>query len=317
MREEILEKLTPVTEEEKRILSGDNTIDRDLYMEGQENTINSKKLLIEGKLITIRPHTRFIHFPEHMHDYVEVVYMCKGETTHIVNENKILLKEGELLFLTPNARQEILPASENDIAVNFIIMPEFFENTLQMIGHEQTPLHTFIIDILSGEKGESSYMHFAVSDVPPIQNLVENLIWTLVFGAPNKRNINQTTMGLLLLHLLNNTDKASGEMDDKLVLAVLRYIEKHYNDGSLYKLAEKLHYDFTWLSREIKLRIGKTYTELVQDRRLAQAKFLLKNTKMRVIDIANETGYDNISYFHRLFQAQFGMSPKQYRDSCK
>lgn len=317
MRSEILEKLTLITPEEQRILDGEKNIDREIYMEGQGDTVNIKKLIDEGKLITIRPHTRFVHFPEHTHDYVEVIYMCRGKTTHIINGNTIILKMGELLFLTPNAKQEILPAGKEDIAVNFIISPRFFENTLHMIGHEQTPLHSFIMSILRGEQGASSYMHFAVSDVLPIQNLVENLIWTLVYGAPNKRNINQSTMGLLLLHLLNNTDKASSEQDDTLVFSVLRYIESNYKNGSLSDMAEEFHYDFTWLSREIKQRMGKTYTELVQEKRLAQAKYLLKNTRMKIIDIANETGYDNISYFHRLFREYFGESPKKYRDKCK
>lgn len=317
MREEILEKLTPITDEERKILGGEKVIDRNLYMEGQSDTVNIKKLLDEGKLITVRPHTRFVHFPEHTHDYVEVIYMCQGDTTHIINGNTVTLKKGELLFLTPNAKQEILPCKEEDIAVNFIINPLFFENMLYMIGHEETPLHSFIINALMGEKGDSGYMHFAVSDVLPIQNLVENLIWTLVNSVPNKRNINQSTMALLLLHLLNNTDKASIEEDDTLVLAVLRYIENNYKNGSLIALADELHYDFTWLSRTIKEKIGKTYTELVQEKRLAQARYLLKNTKMKIIDIANETGYDNISYFHRLFREQFGTSPKKFRDGCK
>ena len=316
MRNEILEKLTAVTEEEKRILNGEDGIDRSLYMDGQENTVNGKKLLNEGKLITVRPHTRFVHFPEHSHDYVEVIYMCRGMTTHIINGNNIVLKEGELLFLTPNARQEILPAGENDIAVNFIILPEFFESTFQLIGNEKTPLHNFIIDVLSGEKS-TAFMHFKVSDILPVQNLVENLIWTLIYGSTNKRNINQTTMGLLLLNLLNHTDRVAGEKEDKLVLSVLRYVEKNYKEGSLTDLADNLHYDFTWLSREIKARTGKTYTELVQEKRLSQAKFLLKNTKMKISDIANETGYDNISYFHRIFREEYGMSPKKYRDMYK
>lgn len=317
MRKEILERLTPITAEEEKILHGEKNIDRSLYMDGQLDKINSKKLLADGRIIAVRPHTRFVHFPEHSHDYVEVIYMCRGETTHIINGNTIVLKEGELLFLTPNARQEILPASENDIAVNFIIKPYFFENAVQMIGYEKTPLHGFIMDVLSGSNNSASYMHFEVSDILPIQNLVENLIWTLIYNTPNKRNINQSTMGLLLLHLLNHTDRVAGKKDDKLVLAVLGYVEKHYADGSLTELASNLHYDFTWLSREIKERTGKTYTELVQDKRLAQALFLLKNTSMKISDIAISTGYDNISYFHKLFKGRFGTSPKKCRDDNK
>ena len=79
MNDEILTHLQGITAEEQAILDGRKTIDRNIYMQGQENIINAKKLLAAGKLITIRPHTRFIHFPEHTHDYVEVVYMCAGQ----------------------------------------------------------------------------------------------------------------------------------------------------------------------------------------------------------------------------------------------
>ena len=73
MDEWIIKQLSAVTPEEQKILDGQPSIDRQLYMQGFENVINSKKLLSAGKLITIRPHTRFVHFPEHTHDYVEQI----------------------------------------------------------------------------------------------------------------------------------------------------------------------------------------------------------------------------------------------------
>lgn len=125
MNDKILHHLSRITDEERRILSGHEAIDRTIYMAGDRDIISRDKLLPEGKTITIRPHTRFIHFPEHTHDYVEFVYMCQGSTHHIVNGTSIVLKQGELLMLGQNARQEIFPASENDIAVNFIVRLEF------------------------------------------------------------------------------------------------------------------------------------------------------------------------------------------------
>lgn len=67
-------------------------------MQGSQNVINSRKLLSAGKLITLRTHTRFIDFPEHTHDYVEVVYMCQGQTTHLVNGVPITLRQGNCSF---------------------------------------------------------------------------------------------------------------------------------------------------------------------------------------------------------------------------
>lgn len=314
---EILKCLMNITEEEQAILDGKKNVDKSLYMNNESNIINSKKLLAEGKLITIRPHTRFVHFPKHTHDYVEVVYMCTGSSTHIVNDNTVELHEGELLFMSQNATQEILEVGEDDIAVNFIILPHFFDKTLAMLGEEETPLRRFIIDCLNGNSSSNGYLHFKVSDVLPIQNLVENLLYTLVSDTPNKRQIHQTTMGLLFLQLLNHTDKISYKDDDNaVIIEVMSYIEENYQNGSLADISNHLHYDFTWLSREIKRKTGKTYTELLQKKRLSQSAFLLKTTKMNISDIAVAVGYENISYFHRLFSRQYGVSPKTYRD-CK
>lgn len=42
--------------------------------------IDAAKLLDDGKLIQIRTHTRFVHFPVHTYNFVEVVYMCEGRS---------------------------------------------------------------------------------------------------------------------------------------------------------------------------------------------------------------------------------------------
>ncbi len=311
----LLARLAAITAEEQTILDGRTSIDRDLYMQGQGSTINSRKLLDSGKLISIRPHTRFIHFPEHTHDYVEVVYMCSGSATHIVNGKAILLEQGDLLFLGQSAAHEIYKTGEGDVAVNFIVLPDFFSTSLTAIGEEPTPLRRFLVDCLCDKVSGPGYLHFDVSGVKPVQNLIENLIWTLIQDTPQKRKISQMTMALLFLQLIGHTETLLTEdQEDAAVFHVLRYVESHYADGSFSELTEMLHYDASWLSRQIKRQTGKTYTQLVQEKRLAQAAFLLKNTRRNVSDISQAVGYENISYFHRIFAAAYGLSPKRYRD---
>ena len=87
MNREILDRLSVITEEEQEILSGRQGIDPTRYTEKKELVIDSGKMLEHGKLIRIRPHTRFVHFPKHRHNYVEVIYMCQGQTTHIIDGN--------------------------------------------------------------------------------------------------------------------------------------------------------------------------------------------------------------------------------------
>lgn len=318
MKTEILDRLRSITAEEAQILAGRTDIDREIYMRGRENTVNARKLLASGKLITLRPNTRFIHFPQHRHDYVEVVYMCAGQTIHLVNGKRIELRQGELLMMNQNAIHESLPAEEGDIAVNFIVLPDFFSTALAAMGEEETPLRRFLVDCLCGRSTGADHLHFRVSQVIPVQNLAENLICILLNDTFSKRNAAQMTMALLFLHLCGYTDTLTTDSsEDTAIFHVLQYVETEYAAGSFRELARQLHYNESWLSRQIKRKTGKTYTQLVQDKRLAQAAFLLKNTDSNVDAIGHAVGYENLSYFHRIFCNVYGRSPRQYREEEK
>ena len=67
------------------------------------------------------------------------------------------------------------------------------------------------------------------------------------------------------------TDAASEQQ--KFIIQVLSYVEEHYKSGELTELAEELRFDIYWLSKEIRKRTGKTYTDLVQAKRLSQAAY--------------------------------------------
>ena len=181
MTTELLQILQQVSPEEERLRAGETAIEKDIYSSNLSESneivhIDAAKLLDSGKLIQIRTHTRFAHFPVHTHNFVEMVYMCQGSTHHVINGNDVILQEGELLFISQSAKQEIYPAKESDVAVNFIILPEFFDYGLTMIEAEDNQLHSFVIDCLTGGKEGTGYLHFKVADILPIQNLVENLI---------------------------------------------------------------------------------------------------------------------------------------------
>lgn len=283
-------------------------------MSGSDSRIQAQKLLSSGKLITLRPHTRFVPFPEHSHDYVEMVYMCTGKTVHVINGKTVELKAGELLLLNQFAVQEIRRAAAEDVAVNLIVLPQFFTQCLGVM-EEETPLRRFLVDSLCGQDTGVGYLHFRVAEVPEVQNLVENLLLTLLGDSGSKRKISQMTMSVLFLELINHTEAlAYPENEDAVAVKILGYIDREYAKGSLSDAAALLHYDIPWLSRQIKRQTGKTYTRLVQEKRLAQAAFLLKNTDRTVDEIALAVGYENSSFFHRLFQKTYGMSPRHFRN---
>ena len=97
MRQELLEKLSEITPEEQEILDGQTEVHQELYSTGRDFVIDSRLLLEKGRLIEIRPHTRFVYFPSPRHNYVELVYMVSGSMTHIIGgKTRITLQEGDL-----------------------------------------------------------------------------------------------------------------------------------------------------------------------------------------------------------------------------
>ena len=59
----------------------------------------------------------------------------------------------------------------------------------------------------------------------------------------------------------------SDRSEEAAIVKILRYIEENYRSASLTEIADSLHYDLCWLSREIKHRTGKTFQELLQEKR--------------------------------------------------
>ena len=319
MRKELLEKLKRITPEEEQYLNGSDTVRAELYTEGSSKQfiIDSGKLLDKGRLIEVRPHTRFVHFPKHKHNYVELVYMCSGSTTHILNgKETLVLKEGDLLFLNQNATQEILPASESDIAVNFVILPEFFNVSFSMM-REENVLRDFLLSTLSGGDSLLSFLHFSAKDILPVQNLLENMIWTIYEKHPATNTVIQTTMGLLLMNLSAFAENINKGLPDRyeenMVFTVLKYIETRYKDGTLAEISAEINEPAYFVSRLLKKHLNKNFKELLQERKLQQAVFLLKQSTLTVERIIVSVGYDNSSYFHRKFREKYGMSPKEYR----
>lgn len=302
----------------KKEVSSDATKSKhDINCVTKAKVCHAKYFLNTDELISTNTNPAFKHIQIHTHDFIELCYMQKGQTTHIVNGKKLLLCAGETLILNQYTTQEILPSGENDRLINYIILPQFFNKPLEMLGEEKTPLRRFILDCIAGRENTDGYLHFKTADVQPIQNLFKNLIFYFSEKVPNNR-LKEFTVGLLLLEFIRNSDKlVSDNAEKNAILQTLKYIEENYQSGTLSEIAERLHYDLYWLSRKVKVKTGKTFIELMQEKRLSRAEYLLKQSNLTIADIAASVGYNNTSYFHRIFEERFGMSPKKYRDMSK
>ncbi len=91
--------------------------------------------------------------------------MCVRDSSPIsLTEKKWWLNKGELLFLNQFTKHEILNAGEEDIAINFMMLPEFFDVAYSMAGNNNM-LADFLVNVLRQDEERGEYLHFKVAEV--------------------------------------------------------------------------------------------------------------------------------------------------------
>ncbi len=315
MNEEFIKRLSKISLEEQDILNGDKTIKKSFYTSKDSFNIEGKKLLSSSN-INIKVHTRFIDFPLHSHDYLEMMYVVKGKITHIINHEEIHLEEGDLLVMNKYLEHSIKKADINDIGVNFIITDEFLINVIEKMDKDLL-LYKFIENNLK-TNGKSEYLLFRLKNKLSILNILDNIIY-LIEEKDDEYKLVQETTRLLFSYLnifddilISDSRKETKEDSEKKI--ILNYIKKNIRFATLYELSKQLKYSIEYTSRKVKKLFDKNFKELLTDERILLASNLLKTTNLTVIEIINKVGYENKSYFHREFKKRYGETPHKWRN---
>ena len=101
-------------------------------------------------------------------------------------------------------------------------------------------------------------------------------------------------MNLIFKFLFNTTDK---------IKIILNYINQHFaEDISINTLATLCDYSEYHFMRFFKKHIGLTCIQYINNYRLEKASILLTTSNNAIMDISLEVGFDNLSYFNKLFK---------------
>lgn len=250
----------------------------------------------------------FIKNPEastHYHQNPEVFYILAGELEVKIDDQRFLLRKGDIILVNANKRH-FVTGSEGFLGARFEIdyhlLSEytgstqllFWCNTVADKNEAYDRLRSLLDRILSRyfEKDER------------ISLLLDALYY-------------ETAYVLISNFLIRSDDTRLnlGEDQDKVrVMEIQNYIQANYQSQiSLNDLARRLYLSTAYLSKYIKKHLGLTFMEYLNNVRLFHAVDELMYSKKNVTRIALDNGFPTSAAFTKAFRDSYGESPSEYR----
>ena len=161
-----------------------------------------------------------------------------------------------------------------------------YEYTHPILREEKVVAIIFVGNILDGR--EQTQPPFPAEDCARICALVEHYILSLWTGETSDFD--------------SLTENMKNYLEENLSLA-----------PDLGAMAEVFHYNPKYLGRRFKEKTGQSVSQYCNRRRLERAATLLSGSDGSVLRIATELGFNNVTYFNRLFKEHYGITPTQYK----
>lgn len=127
--------------------------------------------------------------------------------------------------------------------------------------------------------------------------------------------INPTEFQACIAQILNQIMDKKPITNDKIIDKILSIMHHEFDrDLTLEDLAARVFLSPNYLSILFKKEMNIGMNKYLNNLRLEKACSLLRNTNMKVIDISKYIGFDNPSYFNRLFKNTYGLTPSTFRE---
>ncbi|MEY8462230.1 AraC family transcriptional regulator [Streptococcus merionis] len=284
-----------------------NTLSDDLYVNPQPIAISVNPIDSE--------------VPFHIHNYVEMIVVLKGTAMIGMEHEQLELSAGDILIVGTNTIHRNHKISPDDLVVNIAMKSTAF--SLNDLDFMRQGSATNLSDMLffAPSEGETSgtYTIFKTSNNAKIQSTVLDIIEEYYDSDIQSNQIIRLALLTLFARLIRLNSYSGGETQknaksSNTLLSLLLYIEKNYATATLEEMGEEFGFNPNYLSTYLKKQTGRSFIKLVHLQRVNVAAEFLTLTSASIEKIAIKVGYENPSYFYKIFRKIVGISPAAYRD---
>ncbi|MNG73972.1 HTH-type transcriptional activator RhaS [compost metagenome] len=256
--------------------------------------------------VAIEPRVPQLTFPEHHHDFHEIVIVEQGAGTHVLNGRPQTLCSGCVCFIR-DCDRHLYEQTDNLHLTNVLYRgPNAFRF---LSGLEQ---------LLPAAQDDRPLPHWRISNklLTQAQVIIQRLEQTP--QAFNLEHLAEQELLFMQLLVLLRRGCAAAAIDDQegRLRRLLDWLAEHYSDEINWdELAERFSLSLRTLHRQMKKQTGNTPQRYLNRLRLLQARQMLRHDEARITDIAYQCGFGDSNHFSTLFKREFGYSPRTLRQN--
>lgn len=165
-------------------------------------------------------------------------------------------------------------------------------------------LWLFAIIIRSATENDNSIEQIFDSELDIINRINELQSFSEVV------DLSKSIVEIITKNMLSSIYKGNSQV----ITRALRYINKNYKEKiTLRDIEDNLHINASYFSTLFKQEMGVTFTDYVNSLKVQYARSLLENTNLSIIDVSLSAGFDDQSYFTKVFKKITGLTPRAWK----
>lgn len=253
----------------------------------------------------------------HFHKEIELIYAVHGSVRIGVNNDRVDLAEGDIMFFASGESHYFLASPDSERLVYQFDLQVFDEAVLRE--GEKTLMQLF-------ETGQPHSRHWPKTLADSTRDLLVEL-----YQIDQERPIGVNYLILAKLHQMigsffqelperelseHTLDFSAIQYKDTLerLNKVFVYIESSYQESiTIEDIAKVVGFSPYYFSRFFKKNTGQTFGQFLSEYRINEAKFILANEKLPMVEVAEKSGFSSVKTFHHVFKEEVGQSPFQYQ----
>lgn len=258
----------------------------------------------------------------HKHDFIEIVYVISGRGKHIVGDNEYEVSKGDMFIVNFDVAHGFFPienSKEEPVVYNCVFMPRFLDESLFSSIHFQDITSSLLFKSLFPDNSTPGPdLKLQGTDFNEIGDLFSKMYSEYKLAKKGYCDIIRAYLIELIIKIFRYMDSSSARetslKNKELVDRAIDYLKRNYNtDIKLEVVAMKSFISKNYFSKLFKEVTGTNFSDYIQKLRVDEACSLLKNSDMKVMDIALQTGFNDIKFFYDVFKKITGKTPGDYR----